>query len=237
MHYLLTPLDMHYDRGFGAVANSFMEAADDLREAAGKGATFLNRHLPISFLYRHAIELFLKSGIVILHKKLRLPYGPDGSSEEPHVLLGEKWRPMHTVHDTAPLYTYLKALFSEHRETLAGLSDVSWEFPPEADTWMEEISRTDSSSTFFRYPVTKHAPQDHLKSTSKERHYLDIMARMGPGQPAQKAFFVLNEKDEVVQAFHQDDAHASATMETLHQAADMLYGCHAAMRGTLTGGW
>jgi len=38
MHYLLTPLDKHYDRGFGAVANSFMEAADDLREAAGKGA-------------------------------------------------------------------------------------------------------------------------------------------------------------------------------------------------------
>jgi len=102
---------------------------------------------------------------------------------------------------------------------------------------MEEIGRTDSSSTFFRYPVTKHGPQDHLKSTSKERHYLAIMARMGPGQPAQKAFFVLNEGDEVVQAFHQDDAHAKATMETLHHAADMLYGCHAAMRGTLTDGW
>lgn len=81
MYYLLAPLDKHYDRGFGAVANSFMEAADDLQEDAATGATFLNRHLPISFLYRHAIELFLKSGIIILHKRLRIPYGTEGDPE------------------------------------------------------------------------------------------------------------------------------------------------------------
>lgn len=237
MHYLMTPLEKHYDGGFGAMADSFMEAADDLKESAEGGATFLNRHLPISFLYRHAIELFLKSCILILHKRFKIPYGPQGVDGEPQVPVGEKWKSMYLVHDTEPLYAYLRALFSEQKDPLAATSEVSWEFPAEMDGWMATISQTDSSSTFFRYPITKNATQDHLKSTIKERDYRDIMARMGPGQPRQKAFFVMNEEDEIVQAFHHDDDHAKSTLEVLHQAADTLYGCHAAMRGELTGGW
>lgn len=59
MHYLCTPLDQHFDNGFGAVADSFKEAADSLVQSTAE-AQFLNSHLPISFLYRHAIELYLK---------------------------------------------------------------------------------------------------------------------------------------------------------------------------------
>lgn len=237
MHYLLTPLEKHYDGGFGAMANSFMGAAVDLREAAEGGATFLNRHLPISFLYRHAIELFLKSSILILHKRFKIPSGPDGQNGEPQVPVGEKWKPMYSVHGTAHLYAYLKTLFTEHKGTLAAISRVEWEFPVEMDGWMQTISQTDSTSTFFRYPITKNGSLDHLKSDIKERDYRDIISRMGPGQPKQKAFFVVDENDEVVQAFHHDDENIKPTLEALHQAADTLYGCHSAMRGELTGGW
>ena len=237
MYYLMTPLENHYDRGFGAMANSFMLAADELRETGESGPAFLNKQLPISFLFRHAIELFLKSAILILHKRLKLPFGPNGEDGEPQVQMGDKWKPMHTVHDTAPLYAYVKRLFAEHKAALAGISEMTWEFPPETDSFMEEISRTDSSSTFFRYPITKHGPQDHLKSTIKEGSPHDVLARMGPGLPALKAFVVLNQHDEICQAFHQDDSQAKATLETLQKAAKTLYGCHAAMRGILTGGW
>jgi hypothetical protein len=73
MNYVLMPLDAHYDSGFGAVAESFREAATTLRKAVPDPAFF--GHLPQSFLFRHSVELFLKSEIIILHRKLRLPYG------------------------------------------------------------------------------------------------------------------------------------------------------------------
>jgi hypothetical protein len=57
------------------------------------------------------------------------------------------------------------------------------------------------------------------------------------GQSAQKAFVTVNKGDEIVQSFHHDGAQAAGMLDTLHQAPDMLYGCHAAMRGELTGGW
>lgn len=238
MHYLFTPFERHFDRGFGAVANSFFAAAEELRKDAEEGATFLNRHLPVSFLYRHAIELFLKSGIIILHRRLRVPYGNTADKAlEPQVRNKDVWRPMHTVHDVAPLYAYLKELFETYREVLNDISAVSWKFPDGADAWFAEIAATDSSSTFFRYPVTKHSELDKLKSTSKELPYKEIFGRMGPGFPNQRAFIVLNDDEEVVEAFHQDDDHVKSTMATLRQASEMLYGCHAAMRGELTDGW
>ncbi|RXU06233.1 hypothetical protein B1F69_00065, partial [Pseudomonas syringae] len=70
MLYMMLPLDRHFDSGFGAVADSFRDAADALEDTPT-----LNTHLPVSFLYRHAIELFLKSAIIILHRKLNIPYG------------------------------------------------------------------------------------------------------------------------------------------------------------------
>lgn len=126
MHYLMTPLEKHYDCGFGAMANSFMEAADDLQETAKGGVTFLNRHLPISFLYRHAVELFLKSGILILHKRFEIPYGSHGVDGEPQVPLSGKWRPMYTVHDTAPLYAYTTSSNCVISLVLALTSRTSW---------------------------------------------------------------------------------------------------------------
>lgn len=237
MNYLLTPLEQHYDRGFGAMANSFVGAADVLCGPGQQTQTFLNSHLPICFLYRHAIELFLKSAIVILHKRLKLPYGPHGIDGEPHVPSGATWKSIRSVHETDPLYSRLKALFADHKTELASISKIAWEFSAEHDEQMREISTMDSSGTFFRYPMTKHSPRDHLKSTNKESTFQDIVTGMGAGQPAQKAFLVVNENKEVVRAFRHDDSSAQAMLETLQKAAKTFYGCHAAMRGELTGGW
>jgi hypothetical protein len=48
----------------------FKWAADKLRENIQERGFCLNEHLPINFLYRHAIELYLKPGVVI-HAAMR----------------------------------------------------------------------------------------------------------------------------------------------------------------------
>jgi hypothetical protein len=102
---------------------------------------------------------------------------------------------------------------------------------------MSEIDATDSSSTFFRYPVTKHADKDEAKSTMKSEDYRSIIARMGPGAPPQKMFVVLDQDDNVVNAYRMDRTQSLEILGVLKKAAECMYGCHAAMRGELTAGW
>jgi hypothetical protein len=101
MKYILMPLDAHYDSGFGAVAESFREAATTLRKAVPDPAFFA--HLPQSYLFRHSVELFLKSEIIILHRKLRLPYGTHPHDGPPMVMDGADWKPIHRVHSIGVL--------------------------------------------------------------------------------------------------------------------------------------
>lgn len=54
--YLLMPLDTHFDYGFGMRAEAYKDAADKLAEEC----LGMHSHLPIRFLLRHAIELYLK---------------------------------------------------------------------------------------------------------------------------------------------------------------------------------
>lgn len=235
-HYMLTPLDQHFDLGFGAVADSFRDAAESIQHAPQEHRG-LNEHLPVSFLYRHAIELYLKSAIIIFHKKFRLPYGDVPCTAEPHVLIGGRWKPMYQVHSLNELYPYFRRLFVDHASYLERNTKTDWSFSPELDRWIADVEGQDSTSTFFRYPVTKHRDKDKEKSVIKPDSHLNIMSRMGPGQKPQKAFFVLNEHDEVTQAFYHDDKGAKTTIDTLQRTCEQLYGCHAALRGELTGGW
>jgi hypothetical protein len=236
MHYLLTPLHTHYDLGFGGVANSFKHAAD-LVGSPDSASPSLEPYLPASFLYRHAIELFLKSGIIIFHRKFERPYGASAFDSEPQVPLSGKWKAMYQVHSLGPLYERLQALFSDHATYLKQNTRTGWEFPSEMSDWIKSIDATDSSSTFFRYPVTKHGAQDATKSTMKEESYPSIIARMGPDSPPQKVFVVLDENENIVNAYRRDETNSMAMLQVLREVAGFLYGCHAAMRGELTGGW
>ena len=237
MHYLLTPLQNHYDRGFGAVANSFKHAGDLIASPESESPS-LDAHLPASFLYRHAVELYLKSGIIIFHRKFELPWEKESADSEPKVPVGGKWRLMYTIHALSPLYERLTTLFTAHASYLDAHTRTRWDLPSEFPEWIAKIDATDSSSTFFRYPVTKqHADRDGEKSPVKEDSVGNIFARMGPDHPPQKAFVVLNQNEEIVQAFHRDDSQTTAALEVLREASDCLYGLHAALRGELTGGW
>lgn len=235
MNYMLTPLERHFDLGFGAMGNSFKQGADAIA-ALELGSTFLNSHLPLSFMYRHSMELFLKSSIIIVHKVLKLPYGTAPFDGEPQVLVGKKWRAMFEVHALSALNNYRQVLFDSHKVALGQKSHMDWDIGQEFGEWIKAIEATDSSSTFFRYPVTRHQSLDKNKSVMKSDDYLNIFARMGPGQPNQKAFIVLDQNEKVTEAYRHDDSSSKEIITVLRQAADKLYSLHAALRGELTGG-
>lgn len=236
MNYLLTPIHQHFDLGFGSVANSYKHAADSILSSKSKSPS-LNAHLPASFLYRHSIELFLKSGIIIFHRKFQIPFDQEPSDSEPKVVVGSKWRPMYSVHGVQDLYFYFRSLVSRHAEYLAEHTRTNWEFPPELDHWISEIEATDSTSTFFRYPVTKHKAQDANKSVHHESNVDRMLSQLEKGAKPVKAFFVLGEGDEIVKTFTFNDELAKAMTIVLKDTANLFYGCHAAMRGELTDGW
>lgn len=236
MYYMLLPLDQHFDRGFGAVADAFKDAADSL-SGYGKSVFALNAHLPVSFLYRHAIELYFKSAIIIFHRKFDLSFGEIPSSGEPHLPVGQKWRPMYNVHQLQPLYEYFQVLFSDHSAFLEENTNTNWRFPAELDSWIKEIEATDSSSTFFRYPVTRHREKDKEKSLMRKDDHVRMLSTLGERTTPLKALLVLNQNDEVVSSFSHDDAFAKETVSALQKVAEALHDCHAALVGELTRGW
>lgn len=113
MFNFFLPLDKHYDKGFGEVADSFYEAAESLKPLPN-GYLPPHAHLPICYLYRHAIELYLKGVILIFHRHLKLAYGNNDHTTEPHVLVNSKWKPMYSTHGVVDLFEYLKGLFQSH---------------------------------------------------------------------------------------------------------------------------
>jgi hypothetical protein len=119
MLWMMMPLEEHYDDGFGAVGDAFRRAAETLGKNNSDGA-MLWSHLPEIYLLRHAVELFLKSGIIIMHRKLRLPYDSEPYSSATPMMMASsgKWRSLFKTHDIPELYGYWKKLIVEHRQTL-----------------------------------------------------------------------------------------------------------------------
>lgn len=234
MLHMMLPLDKHFDSGFGAVADSFKSAADALEDAIEKPS--LNPHLPVSFLYRHAIELYLKSGIITLHRKFNIPYGDITSTGEPCVPVKGKWCKIHTVHSLQPLYAHLRSTLDSLNDTLSPIPNTDWTFPPDLDQWIIAIEETDSSSTFFRYPVTKDKKKDQEKSTIHREDVDQMLSKMHGNGPRVKALLMLDGNDNIVEAFSHDDTRAKEIVGTLRQTAELFYCLRAMMSFVLTGG-
>lgn len=65
MEYWLTSPGDHLDFGFGITAETYYNSAKYMDEGRHKIQAFQLIEMPINFLYRHSIELALKSLIII----------------------------------------------------------------------------------------------------------------------------------------------------------------------------
>jgi len=235
--YSFLPLSRHADYGFGATADAFKEAADGLT-ASQIEAPRLNGHLPTAFLYRHAIELYLKSMIVLLHRRLHIPFGSHSADGEPCVLVQGQVRPFHRVHSVAKLFSYFERLVAQHAPTLATFCHTDWTaIPYETHEWIRLIEETDATSTFFRYPNPQARAGDHAKSSFQTSSPEELIAAASPSGPPIKAAVILDESDSVVETFCLNSEVMPDMQVALRSLAELLEAAHFGMRIELAGGW
>jgi hypothetical protein len=236
MLYLMMPLEQHCDDGLGATGDAFEEAADALK--AGAQTTRVSHgHLPTNFLYRHAIELFLKSMVLVLHRTLGVSYGSEPHAGPGFVPVEGAWRPLHRVHSVATLWAHVRELLRDNAGELAARCRTDWQATPEGlEDAIRAIEEADGSSTFFRYPDRRRASADADKSDWKPRAPEDIVRQIqGDGKPV-KVLLMLDGDDAVTHAFQYDDAPLAELSRVLAETASTLSAAHTGLRVELAGG-
>jgi hypothetical protein len=229
--YQFKPFSHHIDGGFGAVGDAFHEAASRL-EITVIDTKFLHSSLPIAYLYRHAAELFLKSCIIVLHRRLQIPFGGE-KQDAPAIKNKDNWMPIHNVHSLAKLYRYFSILLREHTESLSKLTSTKWDsFPQELAQWISQIEEFDARSTFFRYPDTANG----IKSDFREFSVEEIRHFKVPAKSATKIFVEFDEKDDLPVAFCLDPSRLEPLMDTLRKTSETLSTLHFALRCELGSG-
>lgn len=231
MYYMLTPLHTHIDFGFGATGDAFKEAADKLEASLTERAGVFNEHLPINYLRCHAVKLFLKSAIVIIHRRFAIPYGDAPAMGEPRALVNGQWMSFTRLHSVKRLWGYLRGLFVEQKAALDAIKVVNWGLTAEVDTWIDTIERLDSRSTFFRYPNPGESQTDATKAVMAEAAEEEILEQIKQN-PEKKQFVLLLENDEreVTQSYYYTGPALAEFTRVLKESADHFYGLHTALR-------
>ncbi|HEY6803603.1 MAG TPA: hypothetical protein VI306_08495 [Pyrinomonadaceae bacterium] len=231
-NYQFKPLTHQFDDGFGTMADAFNEAALRLDRSC-EDTHFINESLPIAYLYRHAIELYLKAIVVVLHRHLQIPFGQNPPSGAPQIRIGEKWFPFTRVHNVADLYHHFDEVLTKYVAQLQSNCVTDWStISTDLARWVAAVADVDRQSTFFRYP----GAGDAVKGDFKESSIADIWARMGSDDPPRKAFVELDANDEVVGAFRIELSQIETAKEVLRKAANELAAIHFAFRCDVTGG-
>jgi hypothetical protein len=230
--YWFRPLHFHFDDGFGAVGEAFQEAALCL-ESVLEENQFFNSYLPLAYLYRHAVELYLKSVIIIIHRGLDLPFGPHPASAMPMIQDDEEWIPMGSVHRLSKLYRYFRTLMDGNMSELLAAPDTDWSaLPRDLRNWIELIETFDQRSTFFRYPGIG----DVDKSEFRESSIADILSSVKPGFKPTKGLLGFDENEEVIGISQRDRSGLDKILTVLRDTADQLSILHFALRCELAGG-
>ena len=187
--------------------------------------------LPLCYLHRHAIELFLKSIIFILHKKYTIAFGNNFSLERPGIKVGDKWKAMENTHNLSDLYIYFESIYGGSKGLLP--TSTCWDMPDDIKTKINMVSGTDPKSTFFRYPRSGSQHQDINKSKIQKTNFEGVFDNAG--KPA-KLVLMFDENDNLIETYDMNADALSKVQEALDYLSDFFYGVHAAFRGELTNG-
>lgn len=241
MNYLFMPLEQQTDSGFGVMGDAFRAAAEQLDNDKEYGTLF-HRRLPVCYLYRHAIELYLKSAITILHRGARMP-GKDGKFDLiPRLCFHDKdgktqTKPIHAEHSVSNLRLNLTAYESVCREGLANITTVKFEITPEIHDLIRVIEEYDGKSTYFRYPMTTESKADDAKSAMQSIEYEKLRERQEKEPSKVCAFVVVDDDGNVVESFHHDESGIEAAYAALKKVCDYFADYHAALRAEVSKGW
>ncbi|MCM3569850.1 hypothetical protein [Neobacillus mesonae] len=245
MKYIFTDISTHLDFGFGVTAGKFRDAAEFLNQAEDYNSKMQSDELPTFYLYRHSIELYLKSLIIILHNKLQLPY-KNGEvtfdTNTPYVYNQKKnqWNELTKIHDIDTLYSYFMSLIAEHKPLLNQKApEGGWNIEKsENEKYVNLIRNYDFDSTYFRYPVTKNSNMDHKKYGVERVDEQTFMKKLQENKPEKEfTFLVFDENENFIEAHRKIPSRLQGVAKALKELSYYLEGIHAMTRHTLCDGW
>ncbi len=220
------PLDKQFDDGLGSIAIAFHAAAKKLTGDAPRTRHFQSS-LPICYLYRHAIELYLKSLLVIVWRRY------SGSRDPlPSVSYAEnKTKQIDRVHAVAALYDRWKSICEEHAVELSKvdprLGTTTGLIAPGLDEAITAIDAADRQSDYFRYPVSRSGLGDAAKSSMKPESLESVEKRTRRTPSKVLALLIVDENKNPIEAFTLQQDEIDVLTEHLKKAADDLSGLHA----------
>jgi len=232
----MMPLDRHFDAGFGAVADSFHDAAKALDNEEHKHGFGLNSSpLPVFYLYRHANELYLKSVLTMLYRRFRCQFPAVNRNEFPSITVDGKAKRIFQVHSILNLYKAFRMLLNDVADQIKALSKTDWtQVPDGVDQMVDLINDADDASTMFRYPVTLDPLNDAKKSSFKrikpKYAIAEAHRRTSEKLPGVKIMALKNDNDEIVEAFIHDERPMPLVFDALKQLAETLSGAQFGMR-------
>jgi hypothetical protein len=229
MNILITPPETHFDRGLGISAWRFKDAANILIDAGNTNDLVS----PIGYLQRHAIELYLKSLIFILHKKYNIDFGDDFSLDNPAISANGKWRPFSNTHNLSDLYGYFRTIFDSHFDMLPKSTD--WTISEKLKNQIDPVSGYDPKSTYFRYPKASSESQDEKKSTVQPMDLASALAAASDSiSSTVKCAVMLDSEDNVVATYDLVSDPIKDVRKALSEIMDGLYNLHSVFLGELT---
>lgn len=229
LNILITPPEKHFDRGLGISAWQFKDAAKALMES-DKQRDLIS---PVCYLQRHAIELYLKSLIYILHRKYAIPFGDSFGLDNPAILVNCKWKALSSTHNLTDLYNYFISIFESNFNLLPKTTD--WTLPEKLGSQINLISGYDPKSTYFRYPEATSAGQDKKKSTVQPMDLVtELEKKKSDNTTPIKCAIMLDSEDNVVGTYDLVSDPLVDVRESLSNALEGLNSLHCAFLGELT---
>jgi hypothetical protein len=247
MHYLMTGIELHPDKGFGITADSYYASAEHLMTNHFEHYDSTQQaEMPQNFLFRHSIELYLKSLIIIFHRKLKINYGTvPFDSEEPEVSSDGQWRKLYNSHFIDNLYNYwLNDLLLPNIDTLNKIaSKGDWQETKTITELFPIICKYDKDSSYFRYPITKNSLLDNEKYTIQKfkAKSLDgivegIKEQKTTDNKGTVTMLLLDDNDNIVEAFKHTKNIFADVRDALKEVAFYFNCIHTMTRVTLCGG-
>lgn len=247
MQYLMTGIELHLDKGFGITADSYYKSAEHLMTNHFEHYDVTQQaEMPQNFLYRHAIELYLKSLIIIFHRKLKINYrNVPFDSEEPEIFTDGKWRKLYTCHFIDKLYEYwLNNLLLPNIDVLNEKAPKGdWQETKKITNLFPVISKYDQDSSYFRYPITKNSSLDtkkytmqKFKATNMEQFIKEIQEQKSEAKKGTFTMLLVDDSDNIVEAFKQTENVLSDVRDALKEVAFYFNCIHIMTRVTLCGG-
>lgn len=233
---MLMPLDRHCDGGLGATGDIFQHAAEALLTAQEYKRSN-HSELPICFLFRHAIELYLKSAILILHRGLKIPYGTKPFDSSGYIKIKNEWKPINTTHSIQNLWDYFNSLVQSNAEQLSKICRTNWAEAPEGlEEAIKKIDILDQNGTFFRYQDERKPSEASMKSEWKEKPLKELEDFNSHTATPIKLLLLTDEEGNAIEAFQYHENPLDDIVNLLTETAHNLSGVHVGLRIELMDG-